>query len=158
MGLLGRYFSDRDMTFMRSVNNELLGDIIQSEVILFKLCAELTNTNLYGESDQSVPKQYYPGISMVCHIDRGDIATEVDDFGPNRKQNSVFKFMEKLLQAVNFFPQVGDLILYNDRLYQIDDVSQEQLLGNIPEKSFSIIVNTHYSKLSANDLVIVRQS
>lgn len=157
MGLKGRYFSERDINFINSINAELMGEIIQTEVTIFKMVADITNTNIYGESKSNVGKVYYPGIEISAIIDRAEIATDVDDFGPTRKQNVVFKFREKMLKQINLFPQVGDLILFNERYHEIDNVVQEQFLGGIDDKSFSIIVNTHYSRLSTVDLVI-RQS
>lgn len=157
MGLRGRYFSSRDIRFINSINAELMDDIIQNEVTLFKMYADATSTNIYGESKSSIGKVYYPGITITALIDRAEIATDVDDFGPNRKQNVVFKFREKKLKDINFFPQTGDLILFNERYHEIDNIVQEQFLGGIPDKSFSIIVNTHYTRLSAVD-VVVRQS
>ena len=157
MSLAGRYFSERDISFINGINDELLGDIIQTSVTIFKMCADATQINIYGESKSSEGKQYYPGVDIVCLIDRADISTDADDFGPNRKQNVVYKFMEKDLQTLNLFPQSGDVILFNDRYHEIDDVVQEQLLGGQPDKSFSIIVNTHYTRLSKVDMVI-RQS
>ncbi len=151
--LPGRYFSERDINFINSINDELLGDVIQTEVTIFKICADTTNTNIYGESKASIGKQYYPGIEIICLVDRADITTDADDFGPERRQNVAFKFMEKDLQKVNFFPQTGDLVLFNERYHEIDDVVQEQFLGGVPEKSFSIIVNTHYTSLSKVDIV-----
>lgn len=153
MSLPGRYFSVRDISFINGINDELLGDIVQTEVTLFKLCADATKTNMYGESDPKSGKQYFPGIQLVSWVDRADITTEADDFGPERKQNVAFKFMEKDLQTVNFFPQTGDIVHFNDRYHEIDDVVQEQFLGGVPSKSFSIIVNTHYTSLSKIDLV-----
>ena len=155
--LPGRYFSERDISFINGINDELLGDVIQTEVTLFKANAQSTTTNIYGESKASVGKTYYPGIDIVCLVDRADIKTDAEDFGPDRKQNVAFRFMEKDLQAIDLFPQTGDLVLFNDRYHEIDDVVQEQLLGGIADKSFSIIVNTHYTRLSAVD-VVERQS
>lgn len=149
----GRYFSELDISFINGINDELLGDVIQTEVTIFKICADVTTTNVYGERKASVGKQYFPGIDIVCLVDRADISTDADDFGPTRRQNVVFKFMEKDLEIVNFFPQTGDLIFFNDRYHEIDDVVQEQFLGGQPDKSFSIIVNTHYTDLSNVDLV-----
>lgn len=153
MELPGRYFSERDISFIDGINQELLGDIIQTEVRLFKMCADVTQTNIYGESSPKAGKQYFPGIDIVCLVDRADITTDADDFGPDRKQNVAFKFMEKDLRTLNFFPQTGDLIHFNDRYHEIDDVVQEQFLGGQPTKSLSIIVNTHYTSLSKIDLV-----
>jgi len=153
MELPGRYFSERDISFINGINDELLGDIIQVQIVFFKMCADATKINMYGESDPKAGKQYYPGIDLVCLAERADIDTTTDDFGPERSQNSVFKFMEKDLQALNFFPQTGDLIHFNDRYYECDNIVQEEFLGGIPEKSFSIIVHTHYTSLSKIDLV-----
>lgn len=151
--MLGRYFSERDISFIEGINQELLGDVIQTEVRLFKICADATQINIYGESSPKTGKQYYPGIDLVCLVDRADMTTDADDFGTERKQNVTFKFMENDLQKLNFFPQNGDLVLFNAMYHEIDDVVQQQFLGGIPEKSLSIIVNTHYTSLSHVDLV-----
>ena len=153
MSLPGRYFSERDISFINGINDELLGDVIQTEVAMHKLCPEATVINIYGESKPSSGKMYFPAVQVVCLVDRADITTDADDFGPERKQNVAFKFMEKDLQALNVFPQTGDLVFFNDRYHEIDDVVQEQFMGGIPDKSLSIIVNTHYTTLSKVDLV-----
>lgn len=153
MGLKGRFYSARDINFINSINGELMGDVVQTEVTVFKLYADATATNIYGESKSSVGKQYYPGIEVTSFIDRADIDTDFDDFGPDRKQQVIFKFREAFLKAVNLFPQNGDLVLFNERYHEIDNVVQEQFLGGVDDKSFSIIVNTHYSRLSKVDLV-----
>jgi len=153
----GRYFSEMDVNFINQINDELLDDVIQSEVTLFKANADNTQTNMYGESKPSIGKTYYAGIDIICLVDRADISTDADDFGPDRKQNVVFKFMEKDLQSINFFPQSGDLIFFNARYHEIDDVVQEQFLGGQPDKSLSIIANCHYTRLSKVD-VVERQS
>jgi len=153
MGLNGRFFSSRDISLMNSFNGELLDDIVQTEVTLYKLSADVTQTNIYGETKASVGKTYYPGIEITAWIDRAEIATDSNDFGPDRKQNVVFKFKEQKLQDVKFFPQTGDMVLFNARYHEIDNVVQEQFLGGVDDKSFSIIVNTHYTRLSNVDLV-----
>lgn len=153
MSLPGRYFSERDISFINGINDELLGDVIQTEVAIFKLCPEATLINIYGESRPSAGKMYFPAVEVVCLVDRADITTDADDFGPERKQNVAFKFMEKDLQALNLFPQTGDLIFFNDRYHEMDDIVQEQFMGGQPDKSLSIIVNTHYTTLSKVDLV-----
>jgi len=154
MGLKGRYFSERDIRFINSINSELFDDVIQTEVTIYKISADITQINIYGESKASSGKVYYPGVEIVAIIDRAEIATGVDDFGPDRNQNVVFKFREQNLKNANLYPQTGDLVLFNERYHEINNVVQEQFLGGVPEKSLSIIVNTHYTKLSAIDLVI----
>lgn len=151
--ILGRYMSERDLRLIKSINIELLNDVLQTEVKVYKISPELTKTNIYGETNQDTGKVFYPGIEITCIIDRADIVTEQDDFGPSRKQDVIFKFMEDMLKEINFFPEIGDIIEFNARYYEINNVIQEQFLGGIPEKSFSIIVNTHYSRLSKLNII-----
>lgn len=144
--------SERDMKLIRSFNIELMNDIIQTEVIIYKLVPDATKTNIYGETSSDTGKVFYPGIAITAHIERADIGTDQDDFGPTRKQDVVFKFLERALQFINLFPEVGDIIEFNARYHEINNVVQEQFLGGIPEKSFSIICNTQYSRLSKLNL------
>ena len=87
-------------------------------------------------------------LNATCLIDRADIDTSYDQFGPDRNQTVVFKFREDNLKVVNLYPEVGDIVEFNKRYHEIDNVVQEQFLGGISDKSLSIIVNTHYSRLS----------
>ena len=148
MSLLGRYFSVRDLKLVNSFNGELMGDIIQTEILIYKMAPSEMVTNIYGESSPETGKLFYPGVEVTCFVDRADIDTTYDDFGSDRNQTVVFKFRENMLKLVNVYPENGDIIRFNERYHEIDNVVQEQFLGGIEDKSHSIIVNTHYSRLS----------
>jgi hypothetical protein len=154
MGTLGRYYSERDVNLINSLNAELMGDIIQTEVTIYKLVPDATALNIYGESDPETGKVFYPGIEITAFISRETIETPVDEFGTDRKQIVKFSFREKMLKEVNLFPEVGDIIVFNERLHEIDQTEQEQFLGGIDDKSFSIICDTHYSRLSKSGMMI----
>ena len=151
--LRGRYFSERDLRLINSVNAELMGDIIETIVTVFKIAAAETKTNIYGESSPSDGKSFYPGIDISAIIDRGDINGEDEGFGPDRNQDVVFKFREKMCRQINFFPQIGDIILFNDRYHECSNIVQEQFLGGQDTKSHSFICNTHYSRLSKLNII-----
>lgn len=138
---------------MASVNAELMGDIIQTQVFIYKICADQTVINMYGESDPQTGKVFYPGVECTCMIDRADIDTTYDQFGPDRNQTVVFKFREDNLKLINIYPELGDIVEFNRRYHEIDNTVQEQFLGGQADKSWSIIVNTHYSRLSKLSLV-----
>ena len=81
------------------------------------------------------------------------MTAEFDDFGPNRNQDHVFKMREKMLRQLEFYPEIGDVVSWNDRYYEIDNVIQEQLLGGQAEKSHSIICNSHYTKYTSLNIM-----
>jgi hypothetical protein len=149
MGLRGRYFSQRDLNLVNSLNAELMGDIVEVLIQVFKISPTETKTNIYGETAAETGKWYMPAIQISSLVERADMTAEYDDFGPSRNQDYVFKMREKMLKQVNFYPEIGDIVLFNDRYYEIDNVVQEQLLGGQPDKSHSIICNGHYTKITS---------
>lgn len=153
MGLKGRYFSQRDLNLVNSLNGELMGDIIENIVTMFKISPRETQLNIYGESSAATGRWYQPGIQISTLVERPEMATEYDDFGPSRSQTHLFKFREKMLQQLNYYPEIGDLVFWNDRYYEVDNVIQEQLLGGITEKNHSILCNAHYTKLTSLNIV-----
>lgn len=148
MGLYGRYYSERDMRLIGSINSELMGDIVQTLVVIHKMTPQATKVNMYGESSVETGKVFYPGVSMTAFITREVIDTPADEFGTDRKQVVKFAFREEMLKQVNLYPENGDIIVFNARYHEIDNVEQEQFLGGVDDKSWSIICDTHYSRLS----------
>ena len=145
---MGRYFSQRDMNLVHSLNAELMGDIMEVLVDIFKVSAQETKVNLYNETDPNTGKWYLPAVRLSVIVDRPEMTTEHDDFGPNRAQVHTFKFREKMCKQVDYYPEIGDIIYWNDRYYELDNVVQEQLLGGQTDKSHSIICTGHYTRLS----------
>jgi len=153
MSLLGRYFSERDLKFVASINAELMGDIIQTQVWIYKMAASEMKTNIYGESSPESGKTFYPGVECTCLIDKADIDTTFDEFGSDRNQTVVFKFREDNLKLINIYPENGDIISFNSQYFECDNIVQQQFLGGQSEKSLSIICSTHYSRLSKLSMV-----
>jgi len=142
------------MNLLGSVNAELYGDISEVVVQVFKIALNETTVNIYGESVSSQGKMFYPAINLTCFAEREDLTGEnASKFGPDRNQNVVFRFRERDCIITNFFPEIGDVVLYNERFYEMDNVVQEQFLGGHPDKSWSLIVNTHYTRLSKLNIV-----
>ena len=145
----GRYFSTRDLNLINSLNGELMGDIIENIIDIFKISPSETKTNIYGETAAETGKWYFPAIKISALVERSDMTAEYDDFGPSRNQTHIFKMREKMLRQLEFYPEIGDVIYWNDRYYEVDNVVQEQLLGGQSEKSHSIICNAHYTKITS---------
>jgi hypothetical protein len=141
------------MRFIHSINAELAGDVIQTEVRVFKLAASQIQVNIYGEADERTGKSFYAPVEITCFIKKDEITTEYDRFGPDRRQTLNFAFREESLKLANLYPELGDVFEYNSRFYVCDSVVQENLLGGVPEKSLSIIVHAYYERLSALNVV-----
>ena len=126
---------------------------------------EQTNVNVYGEAPG---KNYYEPLKIASLIDRQDQSWSSDDFGPDVNQVIDFRFLKQELRDINLVPQVGDLILFLNNFYEVDSRTENQLiLGKDPDyalamettnfgDSFSIIVNTHISRVEKLNLIPLR--
>jgi hypothetical protein len=150
----GRYFSIRDQNLISSLNNELKNNIVETLVYLFKIAAGQTNTNIYGEAKASEGKSYYSPIGLNCWMERSDLDTEDEGFGIDRNQELEFRFTQEDLKDSIYYPEMGDIIKFNERFYEIDNIlSDKQLLGGQESKNFSFLIKTHYTKLSNINVV-----
>jgi hypothetical protein len=124
MGVKGRFFSSRDLRLIASLNGELMGDIIENIIQMYKIAPDQTETNMYGETSAKTGKWYFPAIQISALVERESMNSEYDDFGVSRSQNYIFKMREKMLRQIEFYPEIGDIVFFNDRYYQISNVTQ----------------------------------
>ena len=155
----------RDISLFRTMNRELINDIIQTEIDYYKIILDQTVTNVYGESNK---KYYYEPLRLSCLIEKSEQDWSSDDFGPDIKQTFQYKFLKADLNDINLFPEVGDLILFNNDFWEVDTFVENQFfVGKKPEfaisedtqdfgVSLSIILGTHLSRIEKLNLVPLR--
>jgi hypothetical protein len=103
--------------------------------------------NIYGES---VSKARYRGISLNALIKYPKTQPASEGFGYDAAQPGVeFRFVRKLLQDVDVYPEVGDIILYNQNYYEIDNTNEIQLIASRPDYNHNIICETHLTRKSS---------
>ena len=162
MALFGK---NRDINLFHTINNELLKDIIQTEVAYYKFALEQTIANVYGEA---MGKNYYEPVKIACLIDRLDQSWSSDDFGSDVNQSVGFKFLKNELKSINLTPDIGDILLFRNNFYEVDGKIENQLImGRDPDyaistettdhgDSFSILINTHISRVEKLNLIPLR--
>ena len=163
MALFGK---NRDVNLFHTINSELIKDIIQTEVAYYKFALEQTTSNVYGES---MGKMYYEPMKIACLIDKKDQEWSSDDFGSDINQNVTFKFLKNELKDINLIPEVGDIILFRNNFFEVDSKIENQLiLGRDPDyaistetvnfgESFSVLINTHLSRVEKLNLIPLRE-
>lgn len=147
--------SNRDFNLLVNVSRELIKDIVEQEILYYKLSLEETEANLYGEA---LTKNYWSPLKLNCMITRGDQVITTDDFGPDLSREASFAFIRQDLVDANMVPEVGDIVVWNEDYYEVDTVRENQLfvgrdksynLTSYGEKfgsSVSIIVDCHQTR------------
>jgi hypothetical protein len=151
MSLFGKI---RDINLFKSVNRELIHNIIEQQVGYYKFKLDETKINIYGES---LNKTLVGPILIQCLIERGDASWKTEDGNPNFGKLNKFRFLKDDLVDANVVPETGDVILWNEMYFEVDGLNENQLIvGKDTDysytdsvrdygSSFSIIVEAHYA-------------
>ena len=147
---MARFALSRDIRFFEGISRELVDAVVTTAVVLYKLIVEDSKTNLYGES---LSKTYYQGVECNAIIQRDDTQANYEGFGPDASQNVQFRFNRFTLEDKGFYPEVGDIIFHNNGYFEIDNVTEDQLIGGRVEtgdgEAFSIICSTFMTRRSS---------
>ena len=147
---MARFTLDRDIRFFEGISRELVDAVVTTAVVLYKLVIENSKTNLYGES---LSKTYYQGVECNAMIERQETLSTYEGFGADTSQNVQFRFNRFTLKDKGFYPEVGDIIFHNNGYFEIDNVTEDQLIGGRVEtgsgEAFSIICSTFMSRRSS---------
>jgi len=145
----------RDAALFRKINKELITDIIDTEVYFYKLIIDETKANLYGEGKD---KTYYSPVKIPTLVDRTNAEAVFDEFGTSYTRNVNFYFLRDTLVEKNVYPELGDVIEWNDEQHIVDVTFTNQFFagknpdtwdgGNEQGYNLSIICETHVARKS----------
>ena len=144
-----RFLTDRDVRFFRQINKELIDDVIETLVVVWKLSIVESPTNIYGEA---VSKKYHIGTQIPALIRRENPSPTSDGNILDISQTVVFAFLRDTLQEKNIYPEMGDIIEYDNAYWEINNTSENQLLADQTYYNWSIVCSCHLTKRSALQL------
>jgi hypothetical protein len=132
MAYFGR---SRDIDMFSNINNELLGQIIEQKVGYYQAILDESDPNIYGES---LDKKYIGPVLLTCLLERGDTTPLTDDFGMDIERKLTVRVFKPHLITANVEPSVGDIILWNEDYYEVNNVNENQLVvGKDPDYAYT---------------------
>ncbi len=123
MALFGR---QRDINLFTTVTRELMGDIITQQVAYYKFKLKETVTNIYGEAAKG--KFYAEPVLFNCLIERQNQDFPESDLGVDFDWKISYKFLREDLVDANLVPEVGDIIMYYDNYYEVDNTNANKFI------------------------------
>ena len=121
------YTGLRDVSLLRHLNRELMGNIITQQCALYQFKLEETKVNIYGEA---AGEKFYNGPFLFnVLIDRQDQQYGEDNEGIQFNQAIQFYFLRDDLKVANVVPEVGDIVLYQEGYYGVDSTIANQYWG-----------------------------
>jgi hypothetical protein len=143
MSLFGE---QRDISLFRHLNKELLERIIQQTVGYYKIDLEASKENVYGEA---LNKFYRDPVLVTCLIERGDNTMVNNDINVTFAQTIYVRFLRDTLVEMNLVPETGDVIMWNENYFEVNNVNENQLIvGKDPSYSYDSATDNFGSSLS----------
>jgi hypothetical protein len=134
-----KFLQARDIDLFKSFAREVVDDVIQNTIVLFKINMNETKVNIYGES---LNKTWYPGVQVYALINKDPESARYEGFGSDRDQNVTFKLDRWMLEEKGIYPEVGDIINFNEGYFEIDNTNEVQLVGGQTYNNFSVVCQT----------------
>lgn len=116
--------SQNDFSLFVGINRELLSDVVEQDILYYKISLEDTQVNIYGEGMEKI---YWSPLKLNCLITRGNQVMTADEFGSDLTRESSFAFLREDLVDANTVPEVGDIIMWHEDYYEVDNVTENQL-------------------------------
>ena len=138
----------KEVDLINSMNEELIDELVGQSVDIYKVSIDNTDENLYGES---TTKYYDIGFRVNCLIDYAEPEIIQDEFGSDLNSNITMYFQRENLASgsLNFYPETGDIVDWNDFYWEINGTSEPQLFAGHPNFKHNIKATAHRSRLSS---------
>lgn len=117
--------ANRDIDTFKIISRELVNNVISQQIGYYKPVLQTTKPNMYGES---LEKSYVGPVLFNCIIERGDYTAPADDFGIDTQRDVTFRLLRDDMIDANVVSEVGDIIMYNELYYEVDNVNNNQLI------------------------------
>jgi hypothetical protein len=96
-----------------------------------------TKVNIYGES--SGAKYYTEPVILNMLVDRGDNTSPTGDMGVDYDRPMTFKFFRDDLVDANLIPDVGDIIMWYEGYWEVENTNANQLfVGKDPAYPYNV--------------------
>ena len=142
------FIPQKEFDLINQMNEELIDEIVGQSVDIYKVNIEKTDSNLYGES---TAKYYDIGFRVNCLIEYAEPTIEQDEFGSDLNSNITMFFQRENLSSgsLNFYPENGDIVDWNDFYWEINGTTEPQLFAGHPNFKHNIVATAHRSRLSS---------
>ena len=141
------FFTPRDdIKLFDVINEELIDELVGQTVDIYKVNLDDTESNLYGESTS---KTFDVGFRVNCLIQFNEPETTMNEFGSDTNASIELYFHRNSLKDTDFFPEIGDIVDWNQFYWELNSVTEPQLVSGHQNFRHQIKATAHRARLSS---------
>ena len=140
------FLPEKEFNLFQDMNTELIDELIGQTVDIYKVEVEETDINVYGESDR---KYFKEGFQVNCLILFNEPDTVADEMAnPDLNASIEMYFQREALKGTGFYPEIGDIVNWNDFYFEINHTSEPQLIQGSPDYKHQVFSRAHRISLA----------
>ena len=141
------FITQKEINVIDHLNEELIDEIVGQSVDIYKIDTTHTKDNIYGES---ATKYYETGFRVNCLIQYNEPETLNEEWGADLGGTIEMYFQRENLASgsLNFYPEIGDIVDWNEHYWEIGSITEPQLVLGNPEYKHQIKAMANRSRLS----------
>ena len=147
---MARFVTQRDFEFIQHITRELIDETMDVAVILYKIIVASAKINIYGESVEK-PRYTPVKVNAIVKYDKNTLERD-EGIGSNQTQQVEFRFARRMLQDVTTYPEIGDIVGYNNHYYEIHNITETQLIAGKPGFNTALICMAHLTRRTSIDI------
>ena len=142
------FVPQKEINLINDMNEELIDEIVGQSVDIYKVSIDNTEENLYGESTQ---KYYEVGFRVNCLIQFDEPEVDLTEFGSDVNASIEMYFQRNNLSSgsLNFYPEMGDIVDWNDHYWEVNGTTEPQLFAGHPNFKHQIKATAHFARMSS---------
>ena len=137
----------KEIDFFDKVNEELIDDLVGQAIDIYKVSLSETEENMYGEAASG--KTFDRGYRVNCLIQFNEPETSLNEFGSDVNASIEIYFHRNSLKDSDFYPEIGDIIDWNQFYWELNSVTEPQLVSGHFDFKHQIKATAHRARLSS---------
>ena len=141
------FVPQKEINLFDVMNEELIDEIVGQAVDIYKVEIDETTANVYGES---TTKYFGKGFRVNCLINFTEPTIEITDgLGSDLNTAIEMYFHRTSLDEAGFYPEIGDIVDWNDFYFEINSTTEPQLIAGNPNFKHQIKATAHRMRISS---------
>lgn len=127
-----KFISRKEVAFVNTVTKELIQRVVGQEVFYYAILADKTKANdLYNEA---IEKIWSPAVKINCLVTYENSQEQIGALPPDSKFSLDVYFHTSELIDQNVKPQMGDFLQFDGIMFEIQQVTESQLMWGMIEQ------------------------
>jgi hypothetical protein len=140
--------------FVHHISRELINDFAGQSIFLYRVnIGASASSDVYSIYNEASTKKFHPPVEVPCLVGIDNkVHTNFEDVDSEDRTSLQAYILRETLKEHDIFPNIGDVILFQQMFFEIYDTDDSPMLHGAPEYKYAVNVMAHIIRRNKYDL------